>query len=92
MGIPLAVDVSGLRPDAVTVDALARLQVAARRNGSGVRLRNASVELLELIHFMGLGDVLAFEPRRQSEEREQALRVEEERELDDSPVGDLEYQ
>jgi ABC-type transporter Mla MlaB component len=52
-------DVAGVRPDAVTVDALARLQLAARRHGCRVRLRNASRELLELVAFMGLRDVLA---------------------------------
>ena len=34
-------DVRGVEPDAVTVDALARLQLAARRRGCRVRLRNA---------------------------------------------------
>ena len=52
-------DVRGVEPDAVTVDALARLQVAARRHGCQVRLRHASDELLELVSFMGLADVLA---------------------------------
>jgi ABC-type transporter Mla MlaB component len=51
-------DVSGIDPDAVTVDALARLQLAARRHGCQVRLRNASKELLELVAFMGLTEVL----------------------------------
>jgi ABC-type transporter Mla MlaB component len=51
-------DVAGVEPDAVTVDALARLQLAARRHGCRVRLRNASGELLELVAFMGLADVL----------------------------------
>ncbi|CAN5174289.1 hypothetical protein BH18ACT12_BH18ACT12_10220 [soil metagenome] len=51
-------DVSGVEPDAVTVDALARLQLAARRHGCQVRLRKASNELLELLTFMGLSDVL----------------------------------
>jgi ABC-type transporter Mla MlaB component len=51
-------DVSGVDPDAVTVDALARLQLAARRHGCRVRLRNASEELLELLAFMALRDVL----------------------------------
>ena len=51
-------DVQGVEPDAVTVDALARLQLAARRTGCEVRLRNASPELLELVAFMGLTDVL----------------------------------
>ena len=51
-------DVRGVAPDAVTVDALARLQLAARRHGCRVRLRHASDELLELVAFMGLSDVL----------------------------------
>ena len=45
-------------PDAVTCDALARLQLAAKRLGCQVRLRNASPELRELVAFMGLEDVL----------------------------------
>ena len=51
-------DVSGVDVDAVTVDALARLQLAARRHGCQVRLRHASSELRELVAFMGLSDVL----------------------------------
>jgi ABC-type transporter Mla MlaB component len=51
-------DVTGVPVDAVTVDALARLQLAARGYGCRVRLRNASTELLELVSFMGLEDVL----------------------------------
>ena len=51
-------DVSSVEPDAVTVDALARLQLAARRYGCQVRLRSASDELRELVAFMGLTDVL----------------------------------
>ncbi len=51
-------DVGGIVPDAVTVDALARRQLAARRNESQVRLRNPTAELLELVAFMGLTDVL----------------------------------
>ena len=51
-------DVGTVEPDAVTVDALARLQLAAKRRGYQVRLRNASTELLELVAFMGLENVL----------------------------------
>jgi ABC-type transporter Mla MlaB component len=51
-------DVSTVAPNAVTVDALARLQLAARRQGCQVRLRHASDDLLELVAFMGLRDVL----------------------------------
>ena len=52
-------DVAGVEPDAVTVDALARLQLAARRRDCEVRLRNASDSLLELVELMGLTHVLA---------------------------------
>ena len=51
-------DVRGVEPDAVTVEALARLQLGALRHGCEVRLRNASDELLEIVAFMGLRDVL----------------------------------
>jgi ABC-type transporter Mla MlaB component len=51
-------DVRGVDPDAVTIDALARLQLAARRHGCQVRLRHASNELRDLVAFMGLADVL----------------------------------
>jgi ABC-type transporter Mla MlaB component len=51
-------DVHEVEPDAVTADALARLQLAAGRRGCQVRLRNASTDLLDLLLFMGLSDVL----------------------------------
>jgi ABC-type transporter Mla MlaB component len=51
-------DVRGVGVDAVTVDALCRLQLAAGRHGSQVRLLNASQELRDLVAFMGLTDVL----------------------------------
>ena len=52
-------DVQGVEPDAVTVEALARLQLAARRRGCVVRLQGASAPLRELVDLMGLTDVLA---------------------------------
>jgi hypothetical protein len=62
-GAPVVVcEVRGVEPDAVTVDALARLQLAARRRGCRVLLRGASPDLLALVAFMGLEDVLAEEP------------------------------
>jgi ABC-type transporter Mla MlaB component len=51
-------DVRGVEPDAVTVEALARLQLGARRHGCRVRLCNACDDLLRLVAFMGLDDVL----------------------------------
>jgi ABC-type transporter Mla MlaB component len=59
-------DVEGVEADAVTVDALARLQLAAQRTGCTVYLRGASPELLELVSFMALTDVLAAEPAQAS--------------------------
>lgn len=51
-------DVAGVAADLVTVDALARLQLAARRHHCLIRLRGASAELRDLVAFMGLEDVL----------------------------------
>jgi len=65
------------------IDVLARLHLAARRCGVGLRLRYVSDELRELIRFCGLEEALGLEPRREPEEREQRVRVEEERDLDD---------
>ena len=54
----LIVDATGLRPDVVTVDALARLQLAARRSGGGVRLTRVPADLRRLIELCGLADAL----------------------------------
>ena len=54
----VACDVACARADVATVEALARLQLAARRHGCRVTLRHASEELRQLIAFMGLRDVL----------------------------------
>jgi ABC-type transporter Mla MlaB component len=54
----LVCDVSHVAPDAVTVEALARLQLAARRHGCRARIGSASSELLVLVDFMGLRDVV----------------------------------
>jgi hypothetical protein len=51
-------DVQGARPDAVTVAVLARLELIARRYGCTLQLRNASAELLDVVDFMGLGEIL----------------------------------
>jgi hypothetical protein len=60
----IACDVHGVVPDAGTVDALARLQLAARRHGCCVRLHNASNELLALVSLCGLEDVLPYASSR----------------------------
>ena len=82
----LVCDVGALAdPDAVTIEALARLQLTARRVGSQIGLRNASRELRELIDFVGLSSVVPLsrgsriEAGRQAEEREVRGGVQEER-------------
>jgi hypothetical protein len=76
--------------DLEIVDALARLQLAARRAGYRIGVASAPDHVVELIELAGLAEVLGVEPRGQPEEREQRLGVEEERELDDAAVRDLE--
>jgi hypothetical protein len=83
---PIVVDAGALRADISTIDALARLQLNAQRIGQSIRLRDASVDLRRLIDFAGLSEVLRVEPQGQAEQREDALGVEEERQLPDSPV------
>jgi ABC-type transporter Mla MlaB component len=51
-------DVSEVPADAVTVDAVARLKLAARRYGCELQIHQPSAELRELVAFMGLSDVL----------------------------------
>jgi hypothetical protein len=63
-------DVGALAPDAAAVDALARLQLTTKRLGYEIRLRNASVDLQDLLDFVGLRDVLCVEAAGQAEERE----------------------
>ena len=58
-GETVVCDVDGVETDAVTVDALARLQLAACRRGCRVQLRNASEPLVELVELMGLSNVLS---------------------------------
>ena len=51
-------DVHGLPPDARALEALARLQLTARRARRRIRLQRAAPELLELLSFAGLADVI----------------------------------
>lgn len=80
-----------LHPDAGTVEALARMQLTARRLGGSVRLRRACGELRDLLLLSGLSDVLPcdelpLEPLGQAEQREPSRGVEEERDPAD-PVA-----
>ena len=79
-------DAQAIAPDVHAIDALARLQLAARRLGMEVRLRHASHDLQQLIGFAGLREVLRVEAGGQPEQREERVGVEEECELDD-PAG-----
>ena len=74
------------KPDLSAVDRLARIQLGARRGGHELCLADASYDLMALIDFAGLGEVLRVEVKRQSEERKEPGGVEEERELPDPPV------
>jgi ABC-type transporter Mla MlaB component len=52
------IDVGGLmHPDLAAINALARLQLTARRLGCRIRLRNAAPELRALLDLVGLGEV-----------------------------------
>ena len=88
----LLCDVSGLvRSDLGAVDALARLELAARRQGARVVLLGAPRELLELLELTGLREVFAacqdsVEARREPEQREPPFGVEEERDAGDPAV------
>jgi hypothetical protein len=70
-------------PDAGTVEALARMQLTARRLGGRLMLRNACGELRDLLRVSGLSDVLPcddlrVEARGHAEQGEPARGVEEE--------------
>ena len=79
----LSCDVGALPADGVALDALARLQLAARRAGLELAICNASDDLCCLIRFTGFEEVLGVEPQRETEQREQRLHVEKEGELGD---------
>jgi ABC-type transporter Mla MlaB component len=94
---PVLCDVGGLDdPDALTIDALARLQLTALRSGRRLGFRDACGELRELVEFLGLGNVLpcaapcadasGLEPSGEPEQREQTPGVEEETDPRDRPV------
>ncbi len=76
-------DLRGVEADCATVDAVARLHLAARRAGFELNLREASQELRDLLAFTGLSGVLGLEPGGKPEERKDPPGVEEERQLRD---------
>lgn len=80
----------------MAVETLARLRLAARRLGCGLRLRGASRELRSMVAFCGLCDVLAVEESEllgvlgrdggKTEEREHPGGVEERVDARDPPA------
>ena len=89
---PVLCDASALaQPDLVTIDGLARLALATRGLGHGLRLCQASSELTGLLSLVGLAGVVpcaesAVETRRQAEHREEPGGVEEEDDPADAPA------
>jgi hypothetical protein len=83
----IACDVSRIAdPDGPALDALVRLQLAARRMGTTIELHNACRALVDLIAISGLADVLVIaesgvEMHGQVEEGEQ-------RRVDEEVLGD----
>jgi hypothetical protein len=73
-------------PGLRAIDDLCRRRLEERRLGIEPAPAPVDDELRELIAFLGLAEVLRVEPRRQAEEREERVGVEEEAELDDPPV------
>ena len=83
--------VVGLRPDLALVDCLSRLELAARRRGCSIRLRDPCAELRELLELVGLSGLVAGAPRLPLEARREAeggeqLGVEEVVQPGDPPV------
>jgi hypothetical protein len=69
------------RPDVVTVEALARLRLTARRHGRTLVVEGAGPQLRGLIGLLGLA-----EPLGQPEQREEPLGVEEVVDARDPPA------
>ena len=63
-----------VRPDLLAVDALARMQLTARRHGSSIRLRHANGALTALLWLAGLEEVVREEVAREAAAREAAAR------------------
>jgi ABC-type transporter Mla MlaB component len=81
----LVCDVADLGPPVLAaVDALARLQLTARRAGGRIRLRNPAPHLTELLDLVGLP--FEVEMERQTEQREPPGRVQEAVEARDPPL------
>jgi hypothetical protein len=84
--IVLICELGSVRADLHVVELLARLQMLAHRLGGELRLRDCPQDLRLLLELTGLAEVLGLEPCGQSEQREQPLGAEEEREVGDPPA------
>ena len=73
-------------PDLAAIDRLARIHLGVHRGGGELLLADAAYELVALINFAGLADVLTLEAKRKPEKRKEPGGVEKERELADPPV------
>ncbi len=81
----VACDVRGVRrPSLGTVDLIARLMLTARRAGGRVLLRGPDPALLALLGLVGL--TVGVEAPGETEQREEALRVEETVHRGDPPL------
>ncbi|MEU3727050.1 STAS domain-containing protein [Streptomyces sp. NPDC031705] len=79
---PVTCDAGGVtEPTLATVDALARMALAARRHGAPFGVTGAAPPLRALLHLAGLGELL-----RQPEQREPPRRVQEGVQPDDPPL------
>lgn len=63
----VSLDAGSLAATIGTLAALARLRLAARRAGQGVRLRGASAELRDLLDWAGLAGEFEWEPEEGEE-------------------------
>lgn len=89
-------DVDALVSDARALEALARLQLTARRAKRRIRLQRAAPELLQLLDFAGLAEVIpagtnapplaVVQRQRQAEQREDPPDVEEAVDRGDPPI------
>lgn len=80
-----------MRSTITIVGALARSALEARRAGVELAFGGVSRDLELLIAFVGLEDALRAEVERQPKDWEEALRVEEERDLRNLAAGELDH-
>ena len=75
-----------LGPRLSAVDRLARRQLESKRQGRVIRLRTVPARFGELLDLAGLSEVLGVEMGRETEQGEERLGLEEERQPGDPPV------